>query len=586
MARTYSLACTWLVVSGLALGVAVSAQTQQFVLSSQDRAKLITVDFAAVGADGLPVGDLQPSDVTLRIDGRTRTIRSLEYVPVRASAGMAGALPYGSNVATEDGRAIVLIVDFESIRPGRESALREHIGQFVRTLSPNDRLALVTVPYGGVKVDLTTDHAKVSQSLAALSGQAPSVESESEAACRTRATLVALRGAIDDLRGAEAPVTVVLFSGQMAGPQGVQAMQSGVSLGRCQLLREHFQQVGSAVANARAQLYIVQPELSSSSAGLAGLEHLTGVTGAPLWHISGTTDGALARVLRETGGYYLARFEPEPEETQGSVRGLSINISRPGVVLRSRPQMTVVRPQTRFAGTAPATPLAMMKEARLFRDLPLRVAGFSSREPGERNVRVVVLFDSPDPAAALTDAIVGLFSEDGKLVSSRVMPAAELVGSTVTTALTVPAGRYRLRVAASEASGRGGTADFMLDAGLVSAGGLTLSDLVLGLSRDGQFQPRLEFGAQATAMAHLEIYGGREGARVGVMFEIARTMNGPAIVTMPGAFAPTNESDRFLVTAAIPIGALPPGDYVVRATVAAQDQAGGRVVRPLRKVAR
>lgn len=563
-----------------------SLQAQQFVLSSQDRAKLIAMDFSVVSADGSPVTDLRPDEVTLKIDGRTRAIRSLEYVPVRATAGIDTPQPFGSNVATEDGRAIVLIVDFESIRPGREAALREHIGQFVRTLAPNDRVALVTVPYGGVKVDLTADHARLTPALIALSGQAPSSESESEAACRTRATLVALRGAIDDLRGGEAPVTVVLFSIQMAGPQGVQSMQSGVSLGRCQLLREHFQHVGSAVANARAKLYIVKPELSTSSAGLAGLEHLTGVTGAPLWNIGGPDGGALARVLRESGGYYLARFEPQPEETQGSVRGLSVDISRRDVELRTRPQMTVVRQQSRFAGTTPATPLAMMKEARVFRDLPLRVVGFSSREPGARHVRVIVLFDSPDPAAALNNAIVGLYSQDGRLVASRVMPAAELVGRTITTALTVPAGTYRLRVAAAEASGRGGTADFTLDAGMVSAGGLTLSDLVLGLFRDGQFQPRLEFGAEATAMAHLEVYGGREGARVGVMFEIARTMNGPAIVTMPGAFAATTEVDRFLVTAAIPIGALPPGDYVVRATVAAQDQAGGRVVRPIRKVVR
>lgn len=573
-------------VAFAATAVLASLHAQQFVLSSQDRARLIAVDFSVVSADGSPVSDLRPDEVTLKIDGRTRAIRSLEYVPVRTTAGIDTPLPFGSNVATDEGRAIVLIVDFESIRPGRESALREHIGQFVRTLSPNDRIALVTVPYGGVKVDLTTDHARITTAVMAMSGQAPSVESESEAACRTRATLVALRGAIDDLRGGEAPVTVVLFSGQMAAPQGVQSMQTGVSLGRCQLLREHFQQVSGAVANARAQLYIVKPELSTSTAGIAGLEHLTGVTGAPLWNISGPDGGALARVLRESGGYYLARFEPQPEETQGSVRGLSVDISRPGVELRTRPQMTVVRQQARFAGTAPATPLAMMKEARVFRDLPLRIAGFSSREPGSRDVRVIVLFDSPDPAASINDAIVGLFAEDGRLVASRVMPAAELVGPTITTALTVPAGAYRLRVAAAEASGRGGTADFTLDAGLVSAGGLTLSDLVLGLSRDGQFQPRLEFGAQATAMAHLEVYGGREGARVGVVFEIARSVNGPAIVGMPGAFAATTEADRFLVTAAIPIGALPPGDYVVRATVAAQDQAGGRVVRPIRKVAR
>lgn len=573
-------------VASATIATQASLHAQQFVLSSQDRAKLIAVDFSVVSADGHPISDLRPDEVTLKIDGRTRAIRSLEYVPVRATAGIDTPLPFGSNVATEAGRAIVLIVDFESIRPGREAALREHIGQFVRTLSPNDRVALVTVPYGGVKVDLTTDHAKLTPALMALSGQAPSVESESEAACRTRATLVALRGAIDDLRGGEAPVTVVLFSGQMAAPQGVQSMQSGVSLGRCQLVREQFQQVGSAVANARAQLYIVKPELSISSAGLAGLEHLTGVTGAPLWNIGGADGGALARVLRESGGYYLARVEPQPEETQGSVRGLSVDISRPDVELRTRPQMTVVRQQSRSAGAAPATPLAMMKEARVFRDLPLRVVGFSSREPGARDVRVIVLFDSPDPAAALTGAIVGLYAADGRLVSSRVMTAAELVGRTITTALIVPPGAYRLRVAAAEASGRGGTADFTLDAGMVSAGGLTLSDLVLGLFRDGQFQPRLEFGAEATAMAHLEVYGGREGARVGVMFEVARTMNGPALMTMPGAFAATNEADRFLVTAAIPIGALPPGDYVVRATVAAQDQAGGRVVRPIRKVAR
>jgi len=141
-------------------------------------------------------------------------------------------------------------------------------------------------------------------------------------------------------------------------------------------------------------------------------------------------------------------------------------------------------------------------------------------------------------------------------------------------------------VAAAEASGRGGTADFTLDAGLAAAGSLQLSDLVLGLSRNGQFQPRLEFGSEASAMAHLEIYGGREGTQVGVMFEVARTANGPALVTMPGAFAATTEADRFLVTAAIPIGALPAGDYVVRATVAAENQTGGRVVRPLRKVTR
>lgn len=568
----------------LSAGLAwTTVQAQQFVLSSQDRAKLIAVDFAAVGPDGRPVTDLRPDEVTLRIDGRTRAIRSLEYVPVRGFGGTDAALPYGSNVATPAGRSIVLVVDFDTIRPGREAALKEHVGYLVRSLSPSDRLALVTVPYGGVKVDLTTDHARVAQSIALLSGQATA---GTEAGCQARDTLVALRGMLNDLSGGEGPVAVVFFSGGMPGPQGVVSMQTGVSLGRCQLVREHFQHVGAAAANARAQLYIVQPELSVVGGGLAGLEHLTGVTGAPLWHLSGVEDGALSRVLRETGGYYLARFFPEAEETQGSIRGLGLSVSRPDVVLRSRPQMTVSRPNTRAASAAPATTIAMMKEARTYRDLPLRVTGFTSREPGQRDVRVVVMFDSPDASAVLSDALVGLFDDGGRMVASRVLKADELHGDQVVTALTVPPGSYRVRVAATEATGRGGTADFTMDAGLAVAGAMQLSDLVLGLSRNGQFQPRLEFGPEASAMAHLEIYGGREGTQVGVMFELARTTNGPALLTMPGAFAATNEADRFLVTAAIPIGALPSGDYVVRATIAAENQAGGRVVRPIRKVAR
>lgn len=579
----------FVVSAGLAVASVISIyadDAQQFVLSSQDRAKLIAVDFAAVGADGRPVTDLRPDEVTLRIDGRTRTIQALEYVPAVPITSLGGtgiALPYGSNVATASGRSIVLAVDFETIRPGREAALKEHISQFVKTLQPSDRIALVTVPYGGVKVDLTTDHARVAQSISMLSGQA---STGAEAGCLARDTLVSLRGMLNDLRGGDGPVTVIFVSGGMVGPQGVISMQSGVSLGRCQLVRENFQQVGAAVANARAQVYIVQPDLSQAGSNVAGLEHLTGVTGAPLWHLSGVNDSALSRVVRETSGYYLARFFPEPDESQGSVRGLDVSVSRPDVVLRTRPQMTVERQQTRFTASAPAAPLAMMKELQVFRDLPMRVTGFTSREAGRDDVRVVVLFDSPDPSAALNDAMVGLFAEGGRMVASRVLKADELQGNPVITALTVPAGTYRVRVAAAEASGRGGTADFTMDAGLAVAGSLQLSDLVLGLSRNGQFQPRLEFGSEASAMAHLEIYGGREGIQVGVMFEVARTANGPALLTMPGAFAATTEADRFLVTAAIPIGALPTGDYVVRATVAAENQAGGRVVRPLRKVTR
>lgn len=572
--------------------VAARPSAQQFVLSSADRARLLAVDFVVVDAQGQPVRDLRADDVTLKIDGRTRPIRSLEYVALAGSADAASATvspmlpPYGSNATADAGRTVVLIIDRETIRPGGEVAMKAQINRFLRGLGAQDRVALVTAPYGGLKVDLTTEHSRISQALTSITGQASATETTSDASCRTGALLVAVRGTLDDLRGGEAPVAVVLFTGQLSVPPGVVSLRSQPEIGRCQVRPEYFKLVSTSAAAARAQFFIIQPDLSVAEGTRAGLEHLSGVTGGPLMYLGGEDDSAMTRVARETSGYYIARVEPEPSETTGAVRGLSISVNRPDTTVRQRPQLSVVRNTSRFTGATAVTPLDMMKEARPFRDVPLRVTAYTSREPGTTRVRVVTLFDSPGAEAALTSAMVGLFDDQGRMVASTQLTAADLTTSPMMAALSVPPGTYRLRAAATETNGRAGAADYVVTAELAPAGPLTLSALVMGLSRGGQFSPRLEFGGEATAMAYLEIYGGTAGTQVGVAFEIARSSNGPALVTVPGAIAATTEPDRFSVTAALPIGALAPGNYVVRATVAAQGQAGGRVLRPLRKVSR
>ncbi|MDA1306686.1 MAG: hypothetical protein O2917_05430, partial [Acidobacteria bacterium] len=108
----------------------VAMAAQQFVLSSQDRARLIAVDFTALGPDGLPVTDLTTADVTLRIDGRTRPITSLEYVSTTADAPRVPP-PFGTNAVTNNARTVLLVIDDETLRPGRETELREDIQKFL-----------------------------------------------------------------------------------------------------------------------------------------------------------------------------------------------------------------------------------------------------------------------------------------------------------------------------------------------------------------------------------------------------------------------------------------------------------------------
>ena len=45
---------------------------------------LVAIDFLAVGDDGRPVSDLKTGDVTLRVDGKPREIRSFQFVKVAA----------------------------------------------------------------------------------------------------------------------------------------------------------------------------------------------------------------------------------------------------------------------------------------------------------------------------------------------------------------------------------------------------------------------------------------------------------------------------------------------------------------------
>jgi len=75
------------------------------------------------------------------------------------------------------------------------------------------------------------------------------------------------------------------------------------------------------------------------------------------------------------------------------------------------------------------------------------------------------------------------------------------------------------------------------------------------------------------------------GMPISAALELARDPEGPAIASLPLTLARAGES-RVVATGAVPIGALPPGDYVVRGVVRLEDGTAGRVSRTLRKVAR
>ena len=562
-----------------------------------ERPPALLVDFAAVH-DGSPVSGLRASEVEVRVDGRTRTINALRQVaaaPLAAATGDSPRVPppYGTNQDVTAGRDFVLLLDEESLTAGREAQLRSAVDGLLAGFSPADRAMVLALPYGGIRQGFTSDRARVRLAMAAWGGQGSRSETGSDMACRTRRFLESLHSFLTDQAGRSTPVTVVLFTAGLAAPRRDAPMARAP--GMCELPVTHFQMISAAAGAARANFYVLQPSDVGFNAGgwtesiagtsflgsdnpLEGIEHLAGATGAVRLALDGTGTESVARVARESSTYYVAEVAIEPREIFGRSRKLAVRVKREGVTVRARPEITFTQPERGGAATRLAVGDLLLSPAAA-PDLPLRVGGFTVREPDGR-LRIGAVVEPIEPGVTLASA--GAVLLDGGEIVARWF-AADASVRPLLGAMAAAPGRYRLRVAAIDESGRTGVAEEEVDARLVPVGPLTLGSLMLSVSRGGAVVPQLEFSTEPIAIASFDIYGGEGGLALSATLEVAREPDGAALVTLPLALARADAS-RVVATGSVPLGALPPGDYVVLGVIRLEDGTIGRVSRTLRKV--
>jgi hypothetical protein len=566
--------------------------------AAAERPPGLTVDFAAVQADGTPVPDLQPSEVEIRVNDKIRVVRSLRRVSTAPAFAQATAgrprPPYGTNDNVTVGRHFVLVVDQESFPAGSQQILTGAVEGLLPQLTPADQAMVVALPYGGVKVPFTSDIMRVRLAIQAVTSQGSRNETGSELACRTGRFLESLEAFFQRQAGRGSPLTVVLFTAGLAAPRRDAPMS--LAPGMCELQVNQFHRVGMVASAARANLYVLQPadigmtstrtRESINGAGflgsdnpLEGIESLAGVTGAVRLALDATGRASLLRVARETSAYFEADLEPERGEVFGRSRSLAVKVTRRGTTVRARPEITfteAVRAGTRLAVSDLLGATEPLTEVRL------RVGGFTVRD-AEGRLRVGVLVEPVDPAATLASVAAILISSDDRVVGRWF--AKDATERPLLGAMAAPPGRYRLRVVALDTAGRPGAAEDTIEAGLTTVGPLSLGSLMLGVSRSEGTRPQLEFGSEPTAIASFDIYGGAAGLRMSATLEVARDLDGPALVTLPLTLSRADEG-RVVAMGAAPVGALPPGDYVVRGVIKLDDGTTGRVVRTLRKVAR
>jgi hypothetical protein len=500
---------------------------------------------------------------------------------------------FGTNAPAADTRWVTVVLDHESIRVGSERNAMNAVVRFINTLGPRDRLSYVTMPNGGIEIDYTTDHQRVIETLRKFVSRASAEQTEQERSCRSRLLLNTLADYLSSLAPIQGPKSIVLVSAGVLNPRRDAPMNGPP--GPCEIRQVYFQDVSTAASVARAHIYVVQPDdlkmdsprsvfvdpTASRFAGAdedrAGLESIAGVSAGDFMRIVGPDDQTLTHRARGFTGYYVATVDVAPSERNGAMHRVQVDVSREQVRVRTNPEILIPRGVAR----SNASLTEMLRGSVVYRALPLRVSAFGS--PGEGDaLKILSVLDSVEPNVKFTAAMFGLVDTRNRLVAQWTANDDELSASPVITAGSVSPGPYRLRVAAIDSNGRRGTAEFEFVAQLTDAGSVALSDMALGVSRDGSFVPKLVFGNDQAAVGYFEIYGRAPKAdSISVRVEIAEEPEDRALITAAARVVPQGDTRRIAI-GALPIASLAPGEYVVRAIVSIDGRPAGRIMRTLR----
>lgn len=609
----FTCACAALDIVSLAAVPQTPQQPPQF----RSGVDLVTLDLSAMAADGTPIRDLRADEIRISIGGRPRTLKSFEFVevaplpaPSRAAAPPTRApVAAGTNASSTTGRNVFVVVLHEHIRPGNERIAMEGVRRLIDQLEPRDRVAIVTMPFGRVEVDLTADHERARKRLHQIVGRADvqiSVPTGTTTTSEAIDLLEFLRR-ITPLAGAK---TVLLISegfqtGESpfddANPTGAALLDRPETtavaplLNNMATLRGEVTDLRTAAAVARAQFYVIQPYNFATDAAFKarGQEHvdlasldrdryttmgsqtralagLATMVGGRFLQLSGQSEPIFDRIVRETSGYYALAFETEPEDRTDKARSVDVSTTRKGVTLRAR--RTFLNPASAGATrTGSASVQGLLNDGVSHTEVPLGALALVTRAP-DGEVRVTALAQSLGPE--LKEAGFVLVNATNTVVAS--WPADLSAGTApIVSARVVAPGHYRLRAAAVDVNGAGGAVDYEFDASLTPVGALVASSLMSGVLEGTSFKPRLSFTPADDLVPYFEVYGTGD---VDVVFELAPAGGAAAVVTAPGDITATRDADRRVVNATLPLGGVPPGTYVLRAVVRTGSGPAGTLV--------
>jgi VWFA-related protein len=407
-----------LAVALVCCATAAHATPQQAQEPAPGRIKVtvdvIAVDVQVIDKSGRPVPDLGPDKFSVTIGEKRRRVVSAERIGSDTADGSesTGRAP----ASTVPGRVIMLAVDCISFDATASRDVIQSVGQFVRSLSPEDYVGLSAYP-NGAQIAPTQDHGAVLQALNTVVGQrdgagltqfhlrpteiidlsrdvasgaGPTLESvlvrecgiDANQNCRYQlisevnstalyyegqaaASLGMLRTLVTQMQAYPGRKTLILVSGGMIASDAPGGRPDLGSMGT---------QVGQAAAIANTAIYALFIDSSlhdrfaaetrrgdrtsdnrgrDSSVLSRWLEQFAGAAGGALFNIQvANATPALERIKTELTSYYLLGVEPADEDRDGRTHAVAVKVTQPNLTIRGRRWVMIPKRATAAAEAA------------------------------------------------------------------------------------------------------------------------------------------------------------------------------------------------------------------------------------------
>ena len=317
------------------------------------------------------------------------------------------------------------------------------------------------------------------------------------------------------------------------------------------------------------------------------LQTLAGMSGASFERVISNADGAFGRAAAAGSGVYRLGVEAPPGAGLRETLTVEATVARPGLTVRVNGR--AVAPAPASAAPAASRVAAAIRNGARYDAVPIRMSVARRRAADDRIDLAVDLLMRPR-ASGRARVTIGVLDSSGRLTQGSENIEAREPGGEQRHTVTVPVkpGAHQVRVAVEDAGGNVGSLSAAVDARLTRIGPFDASDLLM-------WRKANEGGLQMFALDPMP--EGLQALNAGIeLYPIAGQPLPKALrillsITAAGASTPLAEipltpavaGGVHRAQAQLPLAGLPPGSYLIRATVQADGQHLGHVSTTIEK---